>query len=91
MNSFASFQSFLDNTSLHGWGHLGHRKGTKHDKFIWLLTIIGSSVAGVILLGKVVREFQNATVKMNLESSRVDVAESVFPQIVMKNSYRIRS
>ena len=70
---------------------LDTERGQNLTNLIWLLTIIGSSVAGVILLGKVVREFQNATVKMNLESSRVDVAESVFPQIVMKNSYRIRS
>ena len=90
MISLQSFQSFCDSTTLHGWGHLGQRQGSKLDKIIWLVTIIGSIVSAVLLLERVVKEYNDSTVIMKLQSSQVDVSEADIPHIIMKNVYRIR-
>ena len=51
MNTFKTFSMFCQETTLHGWGNL-QRAGTKLDKIIWMVAIIGSFSLAFYLIPK---------------------------------------
>ena len=90
MRSFRTFGNFCDNTSLHGWAHFYQSQNSKLDKLFWALTIVASCIAAFYLNERVLKEFLNSTVVLKLDSPKLEVKESKFPRITMKNAYKLR-
>ena len=82
--------SFLEATSLHGWGFMIPRdsivsgeKGGLIAKIFWALILFGSYSAAIFAVFTTVAEFQDATVLLNLESPSVPMDDIQFPSVLL--------
>ena len=84
------FNSFCNNTNLHGWQYMAEQRFTKLQKAFWGAILFLSTCCAIILIYNNVVIFQNATVVTTVDTMTAPLDDIFFPSISVCNLNQAR-